>query len=73
MATYLVFPGQEVTVPSTNRVQVADFKPHLGKTDGYSLLFWKQDGLNCVLVSDWDRDRFLQLFLNVRRAVEPAL
>ena len=72
-ATYLVFPGEEVTVPSTGRVQVADYKPYWGKTDGYSLLLWKQDGLNRVLVSDWDRERFLQLFLNVRRAAAPAL
>ncbi len=73
MATYLVFPGEQVTVPASGRVQVADFRPYWGKTDGYALLLWKQDGLNCVLVSDWDRDRFLQLFLNVRRAAEPAL
>lgn len=73
MATYLVFPGEEVKVPSTNRVQVADYKPYLGKTEGYSLLLWKQEGLNCVLISDWDREHFLQLFLNVRRAADPSL
>ena len=73
MATYLVFPGEEVKVPATGRVKVADFNPYAGKADGYSLLLWKQEGLNCVLISDWDRDRFLQLFLNIRRAAGPSL
>ncbi len=71
MATYLIFPGEKITVPATGRVQIENYKPYWGKADGYSLLFWKHQGVNCVLVSDWERERFLQLFLKVRRASDP--
>lgn len=71
MATYLVFPDERITVPASGRVQIEDYKPYWGKADAYSLFFWKHEGLNCVLVSDWERERFLQLFLKVRRASDP--
>ena len=57
-------------MPATGRVQVEDFRPYWGQADGYAFLFWKWDGLNCLLVSDWDRERFLNLFLKVRRSAD---
>ena len=67
LATYLVFPGKDVTIPEAGRVQVATFKPHLAEVEGLRVVTWREGEWACALVGDLDRQEILDLFLKVRK------
>ncbi len=75
MITYVAVPGQGLSVPERNRVQVDRFRPMLARFDGFSLFVWKQGNLACFLISDLvsqsDLERFREYFLKIRSTTEP--
>jgi hypothetical protein len=76
LITYIVLPGQGLSVPDRRRVQVDRFRPAVWEDSGFATIAWKQTGFMCLLVSDMvsptDLARFKQYFLTVRSATEPA-
>ncbi len=67
LATYLVFPGKDVTIPEAGRVRVETFKPHLAEVEGLRIVTWREGEWACVLVGNLDRQEILDLFLKVRK------
>lgn len=72
--TYLLLPGQGVSVPDRNRVRVDGFRPMLSRVDGFSVFIWKHGGLACFLISDLvsenDLARFREYFRRIRSGTE---
>lgn len=75
LITYLVLPGQGLSVPDRNRVQIDRFRPMLDRINSFSVFLWKQGDLACFLISDLvsegDLRRFREYFLRIRLATEP--
>ncbi|MBI4560804.1 MAG: zf-HC2 domain-containing protein [Candidatus Rokubacteria bacterium] len=75
MITYLMLPGEGLSVPDRNRVKIDGFRPLLARIDGFSVFVWKQKDLALFLISDLvsesDLTRFRQYFLRIRSATEP--
>ena len=76
LITYIVIPGQGLSVPDRKRVQVDRFRPAVWEDGGFATIAWKQDEFMCLLVSDMvsptDLARFKQYFLTLRATTEPA-
>jgi hypothetical protein len=76
LITYVVVPGQGLSVPDRRRVQVDRFKPAVWEDAGFATIAWKQGDFMCLLVSDMvsptDLARFKQYFLTLRATTEPA-
>jgi hypothetical protein len=76
LITYVVLPGQGLSVPDRKRVQVDRFRPAMWEDAGFATIAWKQDDFMCLLVSDMvsptDVARFKQYFLTLRASTEPA-
>ncbi len=66
--TLLLMPGAEATVPAENRLVIETYTPHHRVASGKQLLYWKQRGLACLLVSDLDQSGLARMFLKVRKA-----
>src|SRR5262249_47436536 len=50
--TYVMMPGGSVTLPDRGRVQIDRWRPVVWREGGFSLIFWKQQGVLCVVISD---------------------
>ncbi len=76
LITYVVIPGQGLSVPDRRRVQVDRFKPAVWEDGGFATIAWKQGDFMCLLVSDMvsptDLARFKQYFLTLRATTEPS-
>jgi anti-sigma factor RsiW len=77
LITYVVLPGQGLTLPEGKRVQVDRFRPMLSRIDGFAVFVWKQEGLACFLIADLvsqeDLARFQGYFVKIRSTTEPFL
>lgn len=67
--TLLLMPGADVTIPAEDRLAIQTFKPHHRVASGKQILYWKQNDLACLMVSDLDRAGTAALFLKIRKAV----
>ncbi len=67
--TLLLMPGADVTIPAEDRLAIQAFKPHHRVASGKQILYWKQNDLAYLMVSDLDRDASAALFLKIRKAV----
>jgi hypothetical protein len=76
LITYVVLPGQGLSVPDRKRVQVDRFKPAVWEDGGFATIAWKQSDFMCLLVSDMvsptDLARLKQYFLTLRSTTEPS-
>jgi hypothetical protein len=76
LITYVVIPGQGLSVPDRKRVQIDRFKPAVLEDGGFATIAWKQADFMCLLVSDMvspsDLARLKQYFLTLRSTTEPA-
>jgi hypothetical protein len=76
LITYVVLPGQGLSVPERKRVQVDRFKPAVLEDGGFATIAWKQADFMCLLVSDMvspsDLARLKQYFVTLRSTTEPA-
>jgi anti-sigma factor (TIGR02949 family) len=66
--TLLLMPGADVTIPAEDRLAIQAFKPHHRVASGKEILYWKQNDLACLMVSDLDRAGTAALFLKIRTA-----
>ncbi len=75
MLTYVVLPGEGLSVPDRNRIQIDGFRPMLTRINGFSVFVWKQANLACFLISDLvsesDLTRFGEYFHRIRSTTEP--
>ena len=75
MLSYLVVPGQGLSLPDRNRVQINGFRPMLIQINGFSVFVWKQEALAFFLISDLvsetDLARFRGYFSRIRSTTEP--
>lgn len=74
VVTYLIFRDPDLPLPAQGRVKIDSFRPLLTRTNGFSLLIWKQQDLACFLISDMVSEaelaRFKELFLKIRTAAD---
>jgi len=66
--TLLLMPGADVAIPAEDRLAIESFTPHRRVTSGKQVLFWKQNDLACLLVSDLDGPATAAFFLKIRKA-----
>ncbi len=66
--TLLLMPGAGVTIPAEDRLSIETFKPHHRVASGKQILFWKQQDLACLMVSDLDEPALAAFFLKIRKA-----
>lgn len=66
--TLLLMPGAGVTIPAEDRLPIETFTPHHRVASRKQILYWKQNDLACVMVSDLDRGGTAALFLKIRKA-----
>lgn len=75
MLSYVVLPGQGLSVPDRKRIQIDGFRPMLTQINGFSVFVWKQEALAFFLISDLvsesDLTRFREYFLRIRSETEP--
>lgn len=75
MITYVVLPGQGLSLPERDRVAINGFRPVLARIGGFSVFVWKQEGLACFVISDLvsenDLTRFKEYFLRIRSTTAP--
>ena len=66
--TLLLTPGADATIPTEDRLQIETFKPHHRVASGKQVLYWKQNDLACLMVSDLDGPATAAFFLKIRKA-----
>ena len=66
--TLLLMPGADVTIPAEDRLPIETFKPHHRVASGKQVLYWKQNDLACMMVSDLDESAMATMFLKIRKA-----
>jgi anti-sigma factor RsiW len=69
VTTYFVLEGKDLPMPTTGRVQIDRYRPHMRQADGFTVIYWKQGDLAYLMVSGLDREGCQQLFLKMRRAL----
>jgi len=67
-ATLLLMPGADATIPAEDRLPIESFKPYHRVASGKQVLYWKQNDLACLMVSDLDGPATAALFLKIRKA-----
>jgi hypothetical protein len=76
LITYVVLPGQGVSMPERKRVPMGRFRPALLRDNDFATILWKQGDFVCLLVSDMvsptDVETFKDYFVRVRSATEPS-
>jgi len=66
---YFVLPGEDLPMPETRRVQIEQYRPYAREVRGFRAIYWKQEGLAFLMVTNLDETRSREMFLRMRKAL----